>query len=388
MANSILQMVKGIDIGGANGGAEIFGIRLSHELAKRGWLVTLCAVHRNHTEIEWYWQQILEQEGIQVTYLFSSQRGSLFAGIRHLRSDLNLQKLGLIHSHSQEGTLIAIFWAMCQKANIIIRTAHTPREFGTGIIGGLSRFFCLNFLYPVLVRYEIGVTQNIVDILDRRWLAVLLGKKASKIYNGSSNIALEESSNHNFIEQLVSSTETSWLIASVGVFTKNKRFDLLIRALPGILEKIPHSRLLLIGSGPERQTLETLARSFGVADRVLFLGQRTDVINILMQCNLFALPSVVEGFSTAIIEAMQAKIPVIAADIPGNRELIQDDVNGILVPPGDLSALEGAIIHVHQHPEVGEQFVQKSLEKIESFNIDKTVDEYIKVYQRALAGQA
>lgn len=106
---------------------------------------------------------------------------------------------------------------------------------------------------------------------------------------------------------------------------------------------LPDAVFAFAGDGPDRGKLEALAADLEVADRVLFLGHRTDVPDLLAACDVFALPSLYEGSSLAVLEAMAARRPVVSSAIGGTDELIADGEDGVLVPPGDAEALAEAL---------------------------------------------
>lgn len=107
--------------------------------------------------------------------------------------------------------------------------------------------------------------------------------------------------------------------------------------------EVPGARFVLAGEGPLRADLEAQARELGVADRVRFLGRREDVPELLAACDVFALPSLYEGSSLAVLEAMAARRPVLSSAIGGTDELIADGEDGLLVPPDDVTALAAAL---------------------------------------------
>jgi glycosyltransferase involved in cell wall biosynthesis len=107
--------------------------------------------------------------------------------------------------------------------------------------------------------------------------------------------------------------------------------------------EVPEAVFVLAGEGPERARLEALAERLGVGDRVRFLGRRSDVPELLAVCDVFVLPSLYEGSSLAVLEAMAAGRPVVSSAIPGTDELIVDGRDGLLVAPGDAPALAAAL---------------------------------------------
>lgn len=122
-------------------------------------------------------------------------------------------------------------------------------------------------------------------------------------------------------------------------FGAQKDHPALLRAVA----QVPHIHLTLIGDGELLPAARALAARLGVQDRVAFLGRRSDVPELLRQADVFALISHYEGFPISILEAMRAGLPVIASDVGGVREAVQDGVNGLLVPRGDTAALVSAL---------------------------------------------
>jgi glycosyltransferase involved in cell wall biosynthesis len=103
---------------------------------------------------------------------------------------------------------------------------------------------------------------------------------------------------------------------------------------------------LLVGEGSERGALERLAREQGVEDRVMFVGWKDDARRWLTAMDVFVVPSRIEGFGLGIVEAMLARVPVIAAAVGGTAEVVIDEETGWLVPPEDPVRLAGAIERV------------------------------------------
>ena len=129
-----------------------------------------------------------------------------------------------------------------------------------------------------------------------------------------------------------------WILA-LGRLHRDKAFDILIPAM----RSVPGARLAIAGEGPERASLERLARRAGVADRVRFLGWRTDVGALLGAARLFVSSSRVEPLGNMVLEAWSAGCPVIAAAADGPAELIEQEVTGLLCPREDPGALGAAM---------------------------------------------
>lgn len=126
------------------------------------------------------------------------------------------------------------------------------------------------------------------------------------------------------------------LIGSVGRLVPLKRFDALIRAF--VVANVP-ARLVIIGDGPERDTLQSLVAQLGAGEQVKLLGQRGDVADLLPLFDIFTLWSETEGLSCSIAEAMACGLPCVVSDVGGNSELVTQGETGYLVPPQDTAEL-------------------------------------------------
>jgi glycosyltransferase involved in cell wall biosynthesis len=122
------------------------------------------------------------------------------------------------------------------------------------------------------------------------------------------------------------------------------------RHLLAAAAELPDVRVAFAGEGPERRRLEAAAVELGIDDRVAFLGHRTDVARVLAASDIVALPSAFEGLPVSLLEAMAAGKPVVASNIGGVDELVQDDVTGVLFEPGNARALAAAVRRLIDDP--------------------------------------
>ena len=144
-------------------------------------------------------------------------------------------------------------------------------------------------------------------------------------------------------------------------------------------------RLVIAGNGPMRDQLEMLIEELGIGDFVWMGGDRNDIPDFLRLLDIFVLPSIGEGISNTILEAMATGLPIIATNVGGNPELVEDGVNGYLVPPGNPEKLAKYIIKLTESSDTRSLLGKASLDKVtEQFNWDSTVEKYINVYDELL----
>ena len=179
-------------------------------------------------------------------------------------------------------------------------------------------------------------------------------------------------------------SETRPLVLTPARLNAQKGHDALLEAIA----EVPEALFLLAGDGPDRERLEARAVELGVAERVRFLGRRPDVPQLLAACDVFALPSLYEGSSLAVLEAMAAGIPIVSSAIGGTEELIEDGRSGLLVPPGDAPALAAALRKLLADPELREDFAARARQRVDAGLRREQNAERVAAIYRELLGEA
>lgn len=140
-------------------------------------------------------------------------------------------------------------------------------------------------------------------------------------------------------------------LVAVGRLTPQKGFDVLIEALPAVLERHPDLQLTVFGEGPARRVLQERINELGIANSVTLAGQVSDALASVATADLLVAPSRYEGLSNAVLEALCVGVPVVATSGPGaSQDLVTEPAHGRLVPPGEPAPLASAIIEVLNSP--------------------------------------
>jgi glycosyltransferase involved in cell wall biosynthesis len=177
------------------------------------------------------------------------------------------------------------------------------------------------------------------------------------------------------------------LIGVASRLVPKKGLEDIIQAFQQIHEFHPHTRLVLLGEGPSQIDLERQGQSTGLGDRIHFPGFRRNIPELLAAFDIIAQPSISEGLSLAILEAMAAGKPVVACDIPGNREIITSGFNGILVPPSDPPALAMAFRSLLDNsPYARELGKTAQADCRKRFSQDRMVRQTLSLYDALLVG--
>jgi glycosyltransferase involved in cell wall biosynthesis len=148
------------------------------------------------------------------------------------------------------------------------------------------------------------------------------------------------------------------IILTIGRLSKEKGHADLLRALQPLRSINRKWKLMLVGAGPELGALTQLARSLHLSERVIFAGSHANVRPFYSAANVFALPSLSEGSSNVLLEAMAAKLPIVATAAGGNPEIMLHNETGLLTPVGDPQQLAGALARLLEEPEVASRFAE------------------------------
>jgi glycosyltransferase involved in cell wall biosynthesis len=176
------------------------------------------------------------------------------------------------------------------------------------------------------------------------------------------------------------------VLGAVGVLRAQKALPVLLRAVPAVRESRPDVRVLIVGDGPERAGWQQLAKDLGIEDAVLFLGHRADVPDVLRALDVAVSCSDFEGSPLAVMEYMDAALPIVATAVGGVPDLIEPGVHGLLVERGDSPALASAIGEVLDDPERSRAMAARARERRRTeFDIDTLVGRLEALYLELLA---
>ncbi|MCI0345457.1 MAG: glycosyltransferase, partial [Chloroflexi bacterium] len=146
-------------------------------------------------------------------------------------------------------------------------------------------------------------------------------------------------------------------------------------------------RLVVVGDGPLRERIMTVLREAGVADLAWLPGERSDVPAILRGLSCFVLPSLAEGVSNTLLEAMASELPVVATRVGGNAELVEDGLTGRLVPSASPESMAEAILGYFMHPSTAREHGLAARRVAETrFSLERMVADYAELYEQLLAG--
>ncbi|MCS6927746.1 MAG: glycosyltransferase, partial [Candidatus Binatia bacterium] len=181
-------------------------------------------------------------------------------------------------------------------------------------------------------------------------------------------------------------------VVCTGRLVWEKGVDVLVRAFAEVVTHLSEARLLIVGEGPERQSLEKLITTLGLSSRVALLGYmpRDEAERVCATAWVQAVPSRwAEPFGLVAAEALMRGTTVVASNIGGLAEVVQDGQTGLLVPPGDVDALAEALLRLLRDRELAEQLGRAGRRRaLAHFNEDTSIERFIEVYHGLCQGRA
>ncbi|MEB3217938.1 MAG: glycosyltransferase family 4 protein [Nostocales cyanobacterium 94392] len=289
-----------------------------------------------------------------------------------LRTAISSSKPDVVISFATETNILTIL-SLLQTGIPVIATEHCdPNLISYGKIWDKLR----RFSYPYATKI-VSVSQGVDNGFD--WLSTT---KRTIIYNPFLKI---ENNHHQIELPIGADSEKKWII-SMGRLTYQKGFDILLSAFGQVAHIYPNWQLIILGKGEQRPELEKLVEHLNLTDRVILPGVIKNPFPILKKADLFVMASRFEGFPMSHGEAMACGCPIIATDCPsGPREIIRHDIDGILVPTEDVSALAQAMDKLMSDEKQRIRLANRATEVTERFSLENVMDNWENLFAEILA---
>lgn len=296
-------------------------------------------------------------------------------------------KPAIIHSRNL-GALEVVVPAWAAGVRVRIHGEH-GRDVGD-LDGSSKKYQWVRRIYQPFVTHFIALSRDLEHYLTDK--VGIRQTKVSQIYNGVDAVRFHPARGREAIAACPFNDSSHCLVGTVGRMQTVKDQTTLVRAFIRAMETSPtlkgRLRLVLIGDGPLKEQAEKLLEAAGLRELAWLPGERNDVPEILRGLDCFVLPSLAEGISNTILEAMASGLPVLATDVGGNGELIEAGKTGELVPAGDIEAMAKHMIEFACNRERAQAAGRAGRIAIErQFSLDSMVKRYQHLYDRLLGTQ-
>jgi glycosyltransferase involved in cell wall biosynthesis len=371
---TILHVIDALNVGGAQ---ELL-VLLAEKTPRDAYRTLVCVLQPDTTI-----KQRIVAKGVPV-YCFNRPRPTIFRPgdftlyfYRNIRDIILLcrrEGVDVVHCHLSDAEFTGVLAGWLYRADRVLSTVHYPAllpERKAGNWRNALRIAATRILYQ-LADNVVAVSDDVAEKL--REVFHLSPSKIRIVINGIDVEAIHDTKPDLGLLPSLNASPGQRFLASVGRLMPPKGHRHLVEAMPFLLRRFDNLKLLLAGDGDLRKPLEQLSRDLNVQQAISFLGSRSDVHALLALTEVFVLPSISEGTSLALLEAMAAAKPIVATDIPGNRAILRHRENSLLVPPGNPEKLGEAIALLLNDSATASQYgIQAYQDVRRQFSIDHTV---------------
>lgn len=253
--------------------------------------------------------------------------------------------------------------------------------------GSNKKYQWIRRIYSPFVKHYIALSQDLEHYLTHP--VGIEAKRVTQIYNGVDSTRFHPSIQRQDIPGSPFNEARLWLVGTAGRMQTVKNQTNLARAFVLALQIAPtmrdRLRLIMVGDGPLRHESLAILQAAGLAELAWLPGERSDMPEIMRGLDCFVLPSLGEGISNTILEAMASGLPVIATAVGGNVELVDEGLNGHLVPAANPAALAEAIVNLAHQPKSARTMGQQSRRLVEErYSMAAMVSSYQQLYDHLL----
>ncbi|MDM7325323.1 MAG: glycosyltransferase [Thermus sp.] len=369
----VLFLVTGL----GRGGAETQVALLAKGMQARGWQVRVVSMIPPDPEGP---KGELDSAGIPVHSLGMVQGRPSPSGLWRLARLVKGFRPQVVHAHMIHANLLARVTRVMAPIPVLVCTAHSTVEIGRSFRSERATHLAYR-----LTDFLCDLTTQVSPEGVRRFLAgrAVPPGKLRYIPNGvdTTRFAPDGELRARMRGEL-GLAEDAFVWLAVGRLEEAKDYPTLLQAFVGVIRQHPEARLLVVGKGSLESHLRSLAQALGLEGAVALLGLRQDIPGLMAAADAFVMSSLWEGMPMVLLEAHAAGLPVVATDVGGNREVVQEGVTGYLVPPGDPDALAGAMLRMADLPRDGRTGMGlRGREWVEArFSFQTILDQWENVY--------
>lgn len=290
----------------------------------------------------------------------------------------------IVHSRNL-GSIEVVVPAWAAGVPVRIHGEH-GRDVGD-LDGSNKKYQSIRRIYGPFVTHFIALSRDLEEYLVGR--VGVSREKVTQIYNGVDARRFHKANAAESVSGCPFHGPEHWIVGTVGRMQAVKDQVTLAKAFVRALELEPglrsRLRLVMIGEGPLRLLAQEELDRAGVSDLAWLPGERSDVPEVMRGLDCFVLPSLAEGISNTILEAMASGLPVIATQVGGNADLVLSEETGVLVPAADAEGMAQCIIRLANDPDSARRMGLAGRREVEQrFSMDAMLEAYRGVYDRML----
>ena len=365
------------------GGMEVAAANLVAGMLQRGHEVSVFTTSLNHRD------SLEKRHNLTIhRYGRNFRIGQTNLSFRLLYKPLK-EEVDIVHAHAgvPPAPIAALRYAKKREKPLVV-TYHGDAQENWGDVLRRTSVFVYNkfLLHQVLSSAKVIISPSRRFIDDSAFLKKYK-HKTIVIPNGLILEDFEVPYSKEECRQRLGLPNEANLILYVGALSPDKGPDILLEAMLQVVKQLPGARLIILGEGPLRRKLERRTQEFGLNGKVEFKGFIADPFKKALfykSSDIFVLPSAQEIFGLVLLEAMACSVPVVASQVGGIPDLIEDGENGLLVPPRNSNELAKAIVRLLQDTELRARIVGEGQKRVRSFSWHKIAEQTERIYEEAI----
>lgn len=321
-----------------------------------------------------------------IFYSFNKQPGHGFWLYHRLFLFFKNLRPAIVHTRNL-AALEVLIPAWVAGVSVRIHGEH-GRDVGD-LHGNTVKYQWMRRIYAPFVSHYLALSHDLALYLTEK--VHISCKRVTQVYNGVDTVIFspKKTKCRSLIHGCPFTENGLWLVGTVGRMQTVKDQPTLVRAFIRALEVVPElknfARLILIGNGPLRVQCLQLLDDAGLAQFAWLPGERNDVAEILRGLDCFVLPSLAEGISNTILEAMASGLPVIATNVGGNADLVLEGITGHIVPAGEVEPMAQGLVQLAISPDLAEKLGRAGRQRVlTNFSLESMVSTYQGLYDQLL----
>lgn len=356
----IIQVIPLLDLAGAETMCE----NLTNGLLKLGHEVTVVSLYDCHTVIT----ERMQQNGVDIFFL-NKKSGIDISVIFKLIKIFKEYKPDVVHSHLYAGKYAHIAASLCRIPGKI----YTIHNIAVKEAGRLNRLFN-RFLFkqcnviPVSLSEEIQKSVMMEYNMESVFTPV--------VFNGVPMEKCHKKTDYAGNKKIL----------HVGRFAIAKNHEVLVKSIANLVESGHEVQLDLYGQGELEESTKDLVKKLHMENNINFCGLTDDIYSIMEQCDMFVLPSIYEGMPMTLIEAMGTGMPILASNVGGIPDMIENEKSGLLCEP-TVDGVVGGLERLIESEEDRKRYGENAIISSEKFSADKMAKDYYEIYVKACRGR-
>jgi glycosyltransferase involved in cell wall biosynthesis len=299
-----------------------------------------------------------------------------YSTYKRLINYVKMNKIDIIHTHLYLPDLYGFLIKVSIPEIKLITTKHNTNDFRKKFFWGY-----LDKILSLPAKQIIAVSKSVKTFISH--YEYIPSRKIKVIYHGINTSRFDKKIDVSEIRAKLNIDKKNFVIGIAGRITEQKGHKYLLKAISMLKHRIANIKLIIIGVGELQDELKKIGQDLGISSNIVFLGFRENLAELYSIMNVFCLPSIYEGLGLVLVEAMFCETLVVGSNVHGITEIIDDGINGFLIPPGDSVALANVLTRIYNNDYDRGKMIEQGKVTASRFNFKKNLKKIENIYMNS-----